>query len=92
MRHNSEKEYVCPFGDNDSVEALAVLHILLRPGHYDLLYTPSIEFPLRILKELSGSQEAILAQHAEEKMVIRYSDSQANEKYHSDSKQSATGS
>lgn len=72
LRDHSDMRLVCPFdtlASNGATEPLAVLHILLRPGHYDLLYTPDMEFPApRVFQEVSEREDAIHSQRAEEKV------------------------
>jgi hypothetical protein len=72
MRHMSEKEYVCPFTTKEDVEPLAVIHVLLRPGHYDLLYTPIVTFPAPpVFQDVEDREAAIVLQRAEEKLSSR---------------------
>ena len=66
MRSMSENEIVCPYTGNAADEPLAELHVLLRPGHYDLLYTPTTTFPsehMHILIE--KSRLAVVASRGE---------------------------
>ena len=71
MRSMSENEIVCPYTGNAADEPLAELHVLLRPGHYDLLYTPTTTFPSEHMHILIEKSRALQLQRAEEKGVAR---------------------
>lgn len=72
MRHHLDMEVVCPFDTSaagGATDPLAVLHILLRPMHYDLLYTLDMKFPApRVFQDVGEREEAIQSQRAEEKV------------------------
>ena len=69
MRSMSENEIVCPYTGDSVNEPLAELHILLRPGHYDLLYTPNTIFPSQHIHNLTDENRAFQMQRAEEKGI-----------------------
>ncbi len=67
MRSMSENEIACPYTGDTADEPLAELHILLRPGHYDLLYTPTMTFSSEHIRHHIEQSCALQLQRAEEK-------------------------